>query len=189
MEWVEKLFGTSRIRVLRLFFFNDTRLSIDEVVERTRLSKAKVRFELNLLTNLDVLEKRVHKKKTVWGVHTRFSHEKSLRTFLLETTAVQGPEILSALRRAGTLKLVVASGLFTQTPEAKVDLLVVGDRLDEKALEKGVHILEASLGRELRYAFFSTVDFRYRTSIYDRLLRDTFDFHHAVLLDKIGVSR
>lgn len=189
MEWVEKLFGTSQIRVLRLFFFNDTKFTLDEVVERARLSKAKIRYELNMLTGLGILEKKARKQKPVWGVSPRFAHARSLRAFLLETTAVQGPEILEALRRAGSLKLVVASGLFTQTPEAKVDLLIVGDRLDERALERGVHILEASLGRELRYASFTTADFKYRMSIYDRLIRDTFDFHHAVLLDKIGLGK
>ena len=34
------------------------------------------------------------------------------------------------LRKAGALKLVVLSGLFTGVEEAKADLLVVGDGLD-----------------------------------------------------------
>ena len=50
-----------------------------------------------------------------------------------------------------------------------------------------MHALEAELGREIRYAFFTTPDFRYRLGVYDRLLRDVFDYPHRVLLDKIGL--
>ena len=47
--------------------------------------------------------------------------------------------------------------------------------------------LEAELGREIRYASFATEDFRYRTGVYDRLLRDVFDYPHRLLIDKIGL--
>ncbi len=81
------------------------------------------------------------------------------------------------------------SGLFTGAVETKVDLLVVGDKLEDRPLDNGVRALEAELGRELRFASFSTEDFKYRRGVYDRLLRDIFDFPHRVLLDKIGLEQ
>jgi hypothetical protein len=95
--------------------------------------------------------------------------------------------MIATLRRAGTLRLVALSGLFTGILEPKIDLLVVGDNLDERVLTQAIRSLEAELGREIRYAFFTTVDFRYRLGVYDRLLRDVFDYPHRLLIDKIGL--
>jgi hypothetical protein len=95
--------------------------------------------------------------------------------------------MLTQLKKAGALRLVALSGLFSGAIETKVDMLVVGDKLDEKQLEKAIHQLESELGRELRYASFSTEDFRYRVGVYDRLLRDIFDYPHRTILDKIGL--
>jgi hypothetical protein len=94
--------------------------------------------------------------------------------------------MVELLKRSGTLRLVALSGFFTGSHEAQVDLLVVGDNLEERSLATAVRALEAELGREIRYASFSTPDFRYRLGIYDRLLRDIFDYPHRLLVDKIG---
>jgi hypothetical protein len=91
------------------------------------------------------------------------------------------------LKRAGALRLVVLSGLFTGMAESQVDLVVVGDTIDERALSRTIQGLEAELGREIRYASFPTKDFRYRMGVYDRLLRDVFDYPHRLLVDKIGL--
>ena len=71
--------------------------------------------------------------------------------------------------------------------ETQIDLLIVGDHLEERVLARIVHSLEAELGREIRYASFATEDFRYRLGVYDRLLRDVFDYPHRLLIDKIGL--
>jgi hypothetical protein len=68
-----------------------------------------------------------------------------------------------------------------------VDLLIAGDNLDERALARAVHVIEAELGREVRYASFSTEDFRYRRGVYDRLIRDVLDYPHRVAFDRIGL--
>ena len=96
--------------------------------------------------------------------------------------------ILTTLRKAGTLRVVALSGMFTGAVETKVDLLVVGDKLDEKPLANAVHSLEAELGQELRYAYFTTEEFKYRVGVYDRLVRDVFDYPHRTILDRIGAG-
>ncbi len=64
----------------------------------------------------------------------------------------------------------------------------MGDKLEERPLTAAVHLLEAELGRELRFASFSTEQFRYRLGVYDRLLRDVFDYPHRPILDRLGLS-
>ena len=189
MEPLAKLFGSpARLKAIRLFLFNkDTAFSVVEVAQRTKISKDAARKELIDLASMKLLRKKGSQSPARYQVNTNFEHFVALETFIRETTNVRPQDIIATLRRAGTLKLVALSGLFSGILEPQVDLLVVGDSLDERVLLNAVHSLEAELGRELRFAFFTTPDFRYRRGVYDRLLRDVFDYPHRILIDKIGL--
>lgn len=189
MEQLSKIFGTSaRLKVLRLFLFNpDTAFASDQVALRAKLSPSVARKEIGDLLSSQLLRKKAVKGENRYQVNPRFPHLEALDQFIRETTAVHPQKVVSTLKRAGPLRLVALSGLFTGIVEPQVDLLVVGDSLNERVLAQAVHGLEAELGREIRYASFSTPDFRYRLGVYDRLLRDVFDYPHRLLVDKIGV--
>lgn len=189
MDPLAKLFGSAaRVKLLRLFLFNEEEwFTAGEAAFRAKAGKVAVRKELNALLSMGVLRKKAAKGGTIYGASVKFPHFESLKTFLRTASGVDDESIGQTLKKAGTLRLVALSGLFTGVPESKVDLLVVGDRLDERALAAVIHALEAELGRELRYASFSTEDFRYRVGVYDRLIRDVLDYPHRMVLDKIGM--
>ncbi|MFI5260799.1 MAG: winged helix-turn-helix domain-containing protein [Candidatus Paceibacteria bacterium] len=189
MEPLAKIFGSpARLKILRLFMFNQTvGLSLADIATRAKLTPDAVRRELTDLVASGLLKKKGARTTARYQVNPRFEHLTALDGFIRETTSVRPQDILVSLRRAGTLRLVVLSGLFTGMAEPQIDLLVAGDNLDERALATAVHALEAELGREIRYASFATDDFRYRRGVYDRLLRDVFDYPHRILLDKIGL--
>ncbi len=188
-EPLAKLFGSgARLKMLRLFVFNqDAAFTPTEVIERTRLSKEVTCRELGELYDSGLLRKKGERASARYQVNPRFEYLAALNVFIRETTSVRPRVIVEALRRAGTLQLVVLSGFFTGILESQIDLLVVGDHLEERTLARAVHSLEAELGREIRYASFVTTDFRYRNGVYDRLLRDVFDYPHHLLVDKIGL--
>lgn len=190
MEPLARLFGNAaRLKLLRLFFFNDdTAFTAADAAFRTKTGKVQARKEINLLLQTGVIKKRTGKKTTGLVVNKRFPHYEPLQVFLRETTEVSDASLLATLKRAGSLRLVVLSGLFTGAIESKVDVLIVGDRLDEKKLAAAVRALEAELGRELRYACFSTEEFKYRRGVYDRLIRDVFDYPNRLTLDRLGVA-
>jgi hypothetical protein len=189
MEPLAKLFGSpARLKTMRLFLFNqDTAFTAEQVGRRTKLTKDTARREMNELVAAGLLRKKGAQTPTRYQVNQAFEHLFALDNFIRETTSVRPQNIVAHLRRAGTLRLVALSGLFTGILEPKIDLLIVGDSLDERVLSQAVHSLEAELGREIRYAFFTTLDFRYRLGVYDRLLRDVFDYPHRLLVDKIGL--
>ena len=189
MDDLAKIFGSpARLKTLRLFIFNrDLPLTAAEVSERTKVPLAAARKELTELTKAGFLRKRGERTKAQFQTNLKFEQLGALSQFIRETTSVRPQRVRETLKKAGTLHLVVLSGLFTGAIEPRIDLLVVGERLDERALAHAVRVLEAELGREIRYASFVTGDFRYRLSVYDRLLRDVFDYPHRVLLDKIGL--
>ncbi len=196
MERLAKIFGSPvRLKILRLFMFNmDSVFTQDEIAERTKLSKEVVRRECLELFGAGLLKKKGllagrqgSHISARYQVNPHFEHLTSLNVFIRETTSVRPKEIITVLKRAGTLRLVALSGHFTGILEPQIDLLIVGDNLDERVLSRAVHTLEAEFGREIRYASFATADFRYRLGVYDRLLRDIFDYPHRLLIDKIGL--
>ncbi len=189
MELLAKIFGSgARLKILRLFMFNkDTAFTLAEIAERTKISKEVVRREFPDLLASGLIRKKRVRTSTQYQINSQYEHLDAFNAFIRETTSVRPQDITKALKRAGTLRLVALSGLFTGVIEAQVDLLVVGDNLEERVLAGAVRSLEAELGREIRYASFATPDFRYRRGIYDRLLRDVFDYPHRLLVDKIGI--
>lgn len=188
MDSLERLFGSpTRLRLLRLFLFNkDMGFQFDDIVRRTKLPPDSVRSVLNELIASKLLQKKAS-HPAQYRVNLRFEHLAAIDAFIRQTTSVRPTDVAIALKKAGALKLIALSGLFTGTVESQVDLLVVGDNLNDRALTNAVRALEAELGREIRYASFVTTDFRYRMGVYDRLLRDVFDYPHRLVLDKIGL--
>lgn len=189
MQQLGRLFGDiARVKLLRLFIFNrDSSFTLPELATRLKIPKETARRELTDLAAAGVLKKRPRKSGTAYQVNPTFAHYEALEAFIRDTTSASPRNILQALRKAGSLQLVALSGLFTGTEDSQVDLLVVGDHLQQGVLARAVRGLEAELGREIRYAFFSTPDFRYRYGVFDRLLRDIFDYPHRLLVDRIGL--
>lgn len=192
MEPLAKLFGNpTRLKLLRLFFFNDEfSFTPKEAAFRTKTSKQTARKELTLLHGAGVIKKRTGKgaDRTLYGVNKSFPHYQALQMFLRNSTEVSDAKILATLKKAGALRAIVLSGIFASALEPKIDILVVADKLDERALSSAVHALEAELGRELRYAYFTTDEFKYRVGVYDRLVRDVFDYSHRIILDRMGLG-
>lgn len=189
MERLARLFGSpARLKTLRLFIFNgEAAFTLDEVARRTKLPKEMVRREVSGLLGAGFLRKKGERATTRYQIDARFEHLAALTDFVRETTSMESQKIVGFLKRAGTLRLIALSGHFTGTPDPQIDLLIVGDGLNERLLSHAVHSLEAELGREIRYASFPTADFRYRLAVYDRLVRDVFDYPHRLLIDKIGL--
>jgi hypothetical protein len=189
MERLGRIFGSpARLRLLRLFLFNqDTPFTLAEAASRSSLDLAVARRELADLIAAGLLSKKGARTKMRYQVNQKFEHLAALERFVRDTTVLSTSHILTALKRAGTLRVIALSGLFTGAIEAQIDLLIVGDNIDTRSLARAIRALEADLGREIRYATFETPDFRYRLGVYDRLLRDVFDYPHRLLIDRIGL--
>lgn len=189
MDPLAKLLGSpARLKTLRFFVFNQgTAFTPHEIAERLKLSSEVVRREIAELLAAGALRKKSAGVGTHYQTNPRFEHLSSLDTFIHETSSARPQTIMRELRKGASLQLVALSGLFTEALESQIDLLIVGDRLNERVLSRAIRSLEAELGREIRYACFTTPDFRYRYGVYDRLLRDVFDYPHRLLIDKIGL--
>ena len=206
MDALGKLFGSKDIvKVLRLFLFNPKApFDVVDIRKRTRVPQNVVRRELSMLLSINFVKRRPfyksveHKrgKKTV-SIRKRFSGYVLNENFeylpgMYELVA--GPHtigtktILRRLSNAGRLKLLILTGAFIQRFEGPLDLLIVGERFRRKALLSAIRDVESELGREIRYAVLSPHEFAYRLSVRDRLIRDTLDYEHETVIDRLGVG-
>ena len=193
----------ARARLLRVFVLDPERgFPIKEAAKRAGISERAALKELKALEKWGVVKKKslaiflkngtartVTGKQKVqsWGVDPACKHLKALSTFVHDVSPVKYEDVLTALKLSGRMAAVVLSGSFTGDPSRPADILIAADTLNERRLEHAIRSLEPVYGREIRYAAFSTPEFRYRLTIQDRLLRDLLDFPHLVLLDRPGL--
>jgi len=212
IDFLSQLTGNpERARLLRVLVFNESRLlTLGDIAKRAGVTPREAERELKVLAQWGVCKKTkgmktvqpkvpARSKKTaaspakqaaeekeidMWTLNTEFAHLRPLSAFVHEISPIQHDKIVTTLRRSGRLAAVILSGTFLGDPSRPADLIVAADAFNERRLDQAVRQLEPLFGREIRYAAFSTPEFRYRLTIQDRLIRDTLDYPHVVLLDK-----
>ncbi len=188
MEILAKLFGgPAKVKLMRLFLFNpDEIFTLKDLKARTRLQGSAINKELGALVKLGLI-KKAHTKKPSFGIDSRFPYLPALKDLLITVSLNADASLAKKFAKAGRIKLFLASGVFLQEWDARVDLLIVGDGLSMAKVVKVVSEIEAEIGREISYSAFETDDFQYRLGIHDRLIRDILDFPHATIVDRLGV--
>lgn len=176
--------GEGKVKIMRLFVFNPGEYFLSkDVAKRAKERPAQARKELRNLAKAGLL-KLMAKGYTL---NKSYPYLAALENFLIDATPLTEKEIVKRISKAGNIKLVSISGVFLHDAESRVDLLIIGDHIKQNKLNSAISAIEAELGKELRYASFETADFKYRLSIYDKLIRDILDFPHHKILNKLVV--
>lgn len=200
------------VKLLRLFIFNpDNTFTNKEIINRAKITTDTLRLEISILKQMDFIKKKIvyrtissknqnnktalkktnsprRKKVSAWALNDKFLYIDSLREFLTNATPIKNKDIPKRLSSVGSIKLIVISGMFIQSWDSRLDILIVGNNIKKPQLETAIRSIESELGRELRYTVLNVQEFKYRMGVYDRLLRDVFDYKHQIILDKIGVE-
>lgn len=184
-----KLFGTpTRVKLLRLFLFNPKQsFTTADAAARARVQSRDAAREVKLFLSIGLIEKASRTKIARYTLDSSFKYTEVLQGLLLNPSA-KGDEVVQQVRKAGAVKLVILSGIFMGEWEARLDMLVVGERINEKKLQDRIRKFEAELGRELRYASVTTDNFYYRLNMSDKLVRDILDYPHRIVLDKLNMG-
>lgn len=198
MDILAKLFGSvAHVKIMRLFLLNPTEgFETTSIAERSRLTSTVTRKTVSALSGISLIKKRFFIKETVdgrtgktkkkrvsgWFLNQDFPYIKELKSILVEGDFFKQEDLVKRFRPAGRIQLLIVSGLFMRQSDSRLDILIVGDNISKKYIQKTVSVLESELGKELVYAIFDTNDFKYRVSMYDKLLRDTFEYPHNKLL-------
>lgn len=206
MDILTALFGSlAKVKILRMFLFNQgVPFLLKEIAERTKSPSAAVKKELTVLMKADIIKKRLFTKdveikknnqvtlKKVSGMgyvlSDKFPYLEPLKNFLTIASLHADETLAKRFATAGRIRLFVASGVFIQDWNSRVDLLIVGDELNLEKIESVIKVIESEIGKEISYSAFETQDFEYRLGIHDRLIRDILDYPHRTLIDRMGVE-
>lgn len=186
MEILGKILGNvARVKIMRLFLLNRGKnFTTKDVIKRSRVSQDLARKEIRLLSSVGFIKKH----KDDWTYNVSFKYGEEFEDLLLSSDTVSHEAIVENFKKAGRVKLIIASGIFIKNHDSRVDLLVVGDKMRRNKIEEGIRKMEAEMGVELVYAVFETKEFLYRLSMYDKLVRDIIDFPHEVVLQTKDLS-
>lgn len=209
METLGKLFGSaSRVKILRLFLFHPGEvIDTERIKKRTRVTAATLRKELNLLEKTGFIErapipqkeeegepsparrstvktKSAKKEKMGFRLAPDFPYTESLRSILINSETLKGEAVAKELEKTGKIKLVIVSGIFIGSGDSRVDLFVVGDKINKRNLENYLRSLEGDLGCEIAYAVMDVKEYDYRQQVRDRLIRDILDYPHEKLINR-----
>ncbi len=196
--------NTARSRLLRVFMFDAERsFPLKDAAKRAGITPQAASKEVKVLETWGLVKKgksatlvigngtarkvSASAKVETWAFDPEFKYARALTAFVREISPMRYESVVAALRACGKVSAVVLSGSFTGDDTRPVDILVVGEDVSEQKLARAIKALEPVFGRELRYTVFTTPEFRYRLTIQDRLVRDTFDFPHLVLFDRFNI--
>ena len=93
----------------------------------------------------------------------------------------------TSFRRGYQVKLAVLAGVFLNHENSRTDLLIVGDDITKRKLDRFLLYIESELGRSIQYTLMDMDEFKYRMGMYDRFLRDILEYPHTTIIDRIGI--
>ncbi len=199
---LEKLFSSrARVKIMRFFLTNpDDIFLVAEAAKILRLKRQKAASEIRLLGSIGFLsngskeieiyrKNKKPKKKKMPGVRlsSLFPYTRAMRLLLIESSSASREKLQKNFAKLGyALKMVVLSGIFSgKSVEGAMDVLIVGD-VRRGAVEKILGKIESEIGHELNYTLFSTEEYKYRKSMYDKFINDIFESDHEELINNLG---
>jgi hypothetical protein len=177
--------GIGRVKLMRLFLLNkNMAFSFKEIEKRSLVNNELIKKELKLLRDTSFIKK----KKEGYCFNKAFPYQREFEDLLVSSNAVDKETIATLFRKVGTVKLLLVSGVFIKDKDSRVDLLIVGNKMNKAKIRESVRKVESLIGKEITYAVFDYKEFIYRLNMYDKLIRDIIDFPHKVIIQTKELS-
>ncbi len=196
-----KLFGsTARVKILKLFLLNpDTSYYMRQISRHLNLQLSAVRRELENLETLGLLESRQGEEheegmkdekgnkndRKYFQANREFILFNEIRELIIKAQVLCERDFTDKLKKLGSIKMLILSGLFINDKQAPVDMLIVGN-FDTNKVAKLVKNLEEELVNEVNYAVLSEEDFQYRRQVTDVFLYSVLGGKKIVVIDESG---
>ncbi len=201
----------AKIRLLRLFLQNPEQdFMLHDIEQRIQIKRASFLRDLHKLIKAGFVKEKSsivheekkedahtnkkrkrlnakHKKLSSYSVNAEFPIFSELYDLIIKSSTASRKKLLDHIKRLGKIRLAMLSGVFLNDEAARLDLMIVGDDIKKRSLEKFLAMTESELGKTLRYAVMDTDEFRYRMNMYDRFLRDILERNHEKLINKLNI--
>lgn len=206
---LEHFFGSkTRVKLLKLFFrFPERSFFVRELSRQVGVQLHGVRRELANLESLQVIQQVESHLATPFGLDgVSGSEEKGterskyyqlrqdsvlspeIKALLIKDELMEEQELIASIRdKAGSIKLFILTGLFTQDTEIATDLLLVGT-LKPVVVSRIIKSYEEDMDRSVRYTLMDEREFKDRREIGDRFLYTIFEAKHITIIDAYGIN-
>lgn len=202
-----KLFGSqARVKILKLFLINcDSKYFVKQLSKDLGLQAASVKRELDNLENFgllvsdvatdeeivafgvgDIKKKIGTQDRRYYMVDHSFPLCEEIKAIIIKSHVLYKHDFIDDIKKAGDIKVLILSGVFMNSKEALVDLLIVGV-LNKNKFEKVIKGYEKELGKEVNYTCMSEREFKYRKSMTDVFLYDVLEGDNMVVINSEGL--
>lgn len=185
---IEQLFDSPiKMRLLKFFLRNpEQEFCVADAARKTGCGSAETKRHIFKLKDIGALVRRSGKKgKPNFSLNAQFLLYPELKNLILKSIPVPLEKLKQQVKGLGGIKFAVASGVFINEEGCRIDLMLVGERINQKKLNNFVRKTEQHIGKEINYVVFSQKEFGYRMDVRDRFVRDILEEKHEVLIQKI----
>jgi DNA-binding Lrp family transcriptional regulator len=211
---LEDLFGSKdKVKILRFFLnHNEMNVSLSELQKTLKIKRSSLHNEIKKLKNLGLIKETkrysipknhtvpAHSKKgkkskkpvipskksvSVYFVNESFVFLNELQNIVGRSTGFGQSELSNQLSKVGQIKLALIAGSLINNSKARVDLLLVGNKLKDKKLQSIISDLEANIGKEVNYTVMNTGEFLERKGMGDVFIRDIFEWPNKILINRL----
>lgn len=206
---LEGLFESNiKVKLIKIFLRNkDKYFTLDEIITKTKEDSSSVRYQLKKLidiafvksvltnkikiqNNLDseLHEKNFAKPRRFFLTNKDFQFLDDLEKIFSKSGAIDKELLSQKINSTGKVKFLLLSGIFLNKEHTRVDMLLVGDGINENNFNEIVNTLEDELGKEIRYSMLETREFYYRMDMFDNFLQSVLSEPSEILVDKLDIK-
>lgn len=183
----------TRVKVLKVFLRNpEPPLLLKDIARIAKQSSRAVEQEINKLKKIDFIRERKLRlpgkkvSRKFLTINPSFPISKELEALLLKPELLSYDDLRKKISALGQIKLVILSGAFINKTGSKTDLLIVGDRINQRKLNSFVKLVGAELGKELDFVVMAVEDFYYRKDMTDRFIKEILEGDNVKLIDRLS---
>lgn len=186
---LEQLFESQvKVKLMRFFFRNQVdAFPIRQILKMLRMNSGVVRREIKKLEKVGLVDLRKKQGRLVYALNDNFDFLRELQDLILKSTISSKSELINNVRKIGNVKLLILGGIFRNSQADEADILIVGDKINQRKATTFLKDLEAEVGRELNCSIMSAKEFNYRYDMYDRFVRDLINENKDVLINKLNL--
>lgn len=183
---LEQIFSSAaRTKLLKFFCVNSQeKFFIRELARRLGLQLNSIRRELANLEDFGFLSSVEEGGKKYYFTNLEFSLLPEIKNLVFKALTLEEMHIAGKMSRIPGLKLLVFTGILTESPAA-TDVLIVG-KVNKKKFDRYLKNIADGVPEELRYTFLSLQDYLYRVEITDKFIYDIWSNDKVVVVDKLS---
>lgn len=190
---LEQLFGSkTRINLLKLFLNNQEKnFYVREITRELNTQINSVRRELKNLEELGIIfsvkdeeKKPAKREKKYYRANPDFIFFPELKALLLKAKLMLERNLVDDMKKMGSVKYLVLTGIFTDVSDASTDILIVG-KVNEKKLKRLIKKFERELSHEINYTVLPKAEFQYRKDVTDRFLYNILENKKIVVVNEL----